>query len=174
MDTRMPPNLSIQIVIQDWNNFFIGTAGAGGALVGLIIVAMSVNIRTILTIPGMTSRAAATIAAMTVNVLVSLAGLIPRQSDRVLGVEILIFALLATVLAVDSAIQMIRNPPPGWIGGAWLRGVFAVGQLMPITLGGILLLAAADSGIYWVSAGILTVFVASVANSWVLLVEVLR
>ena len=37
-----------------------------------------------------------------------------------------------------------------------------------------LLLTGAEEGVYWIAAGVLAVFIGSVANAWVLLVEILR
>lgn len=48
--------------IAEWNDLFVATAGAGATLAGLIIVAMSVNIATIITFPAMTSRGATAVA----------------------------------------------------------------------------------------------------------------
>ena len=50
----------------------------------------------------------------------------------------------------------------------------AVVQVLPFGIGAALLLTGAEQGIYWVAAGVLLVFIGSVANAWVLLVEILR
>ena len=48
-------------------------------------------------------------------------------------------------------------------------------QVLPFIVGGVLLIAGSDaSGFYWVAGGVITVFVFSVFNGWVLLVEILR
>jgi len=39
---------------------------------------------------------------------------------------------------------------------------------------GVLLIAGYDTGFYWVAGGVIAVFVFSVFNGWVLLVEILR
>jgi modulator of FtsH protease len=52
----------------DWNDLFVASAGAGAALAGLIIVAMSVNIATMF--PTMTSRGATAVAGLVLIVLV--------------------------------------------------------------------------------------------------------
>jgi modulator of FtsH protease len=100
-------------MIEEWTDFFVAAAGAGAALAGLIIVAMSVNIKTILSISGMTSRAAATIGAMVLIVLMSLAALMPAQALRSFGIETICFALMASSFAAHSGYQMVRHPPRG-------------------------------------------------------------
>lgn len=67
------------IAIGEWHDFFVAMAGAGAALAGLIIVTMSVTIKEILAATTLPSRAAATIAALVLVVIVSGMILIPGQ-----------------------------------------------------------------------------------------------
>jgi hypothetical protein len=47
-------------------------------------------------------------------------------------------------------------------------------QVLPFIAGGVLLTRGDASGFYWVAGGVIAVFVFSVFNGWVLLVEILR
>ena len=159
---------------EGWSEFFLASAGAAAALAGLIIIAMTTNIRTILSIPAMPSRAGATIASLVLIVVCTAAGLIPGQAIELLGAEILLFAAGASVLAADSAYRMLRAAEAQDRGVTWVKGFVAIVQIVPFVSGGILLVAGSSVGLYWVAAGVLLVFIGSVANAWILLVEILR
>jgi hypothetical protein len=45
---------------------------------------------------------------------------------------------------------------------------------VPFLIGAVSILAESGGGLYWVVAGIVLAIAASVANAWVLLVEILR
>lgn len=159
---------------EGWSDFFVATAGAAGALVGLIIVAMTVNIKTIIEIPSMTSRAAATIGSLVLIVVGGAAALIPDQGPRMLGGEIMLFAAVALGLAADASVRMIRAAEAPYIGASWAKSVLAIAQVLPVAVGSVILLTGSFTGLYWIAAGVLVIFIGSVATTWVVLVEILR
>ena len=77
-------------------------------------------------------------------------------------------------LVIHSAVRMLRAASSRYRAVTVFKIVIVVVQVLPFGIGAALLLAGADQGIYWVAVGVLFVFIGSVANAWVLLVEILR
>lgn len=160
--------------IEQWNDLFVASAGAAAALAGLLIVAMSVNVQVIISIPSMSSRAGAGIASLILIVVVSTCALIPEQPSVVFGVEILLASAATLGVAVDSAVRIIRVGKTKSRASALAKGAIAAAPVLLFVIGGGLLCAGLLSGLYWVATGIITAFIVSVLNAWVLLVEILR
>lgn len=76
--------------LKSWKEFFTTAAGASATLVGLVIVAVSVNVQRILEHPQLPSRSGATVAALVLILVSSLAELIP-QPIKALAIEIFTF-----------------------------------------------------------------------------------
>jgi hypothetical protein len=158
-----------------WKDFFIAAAGASATLVGLVIVAISVNVQRILEHPQLPSRGGATVASLVLILVASMAELIP-QSTPALGVEITLFALLVWLLQVWSARQIVvahlksRRPLRESAIG------IAIGQIeaVPFIIGGVSIFLGQSVGQYWLAWGMIATFILSVVNTWVLLVEILR
>ena len=161
--------------IPDWSNFFFAAAGASAALAGLVIVAISVNIQQILKYSHLPIRAGATIAALILILASSMAGLIPQPLPD-LGIETLVLGLVAWLLQLGSARKALA------IGAdyhrPWHESILEVAagqiQTVPFIAGGILLCRDHNAGLYWMAAGVIAIFIFSVMNVWVLLVEILR
>jgi hypothetical protein len=160
--------------IEEWHDFFVASAGAAAALAGLIIVAMTVNIATILQIPSIPARAASTIGSLTLTVVVSIASLIPGQGLRLLGLETLVFSLAALALSVDAAWRIFVHRENTPRRALVAKATIVVAQILPFLVGSVLLLAGSAAGLHWNAAGIVLVFVGSVVSAWILLVEILR
>ena len=158
-----------------WQNFFMAAAGASAALAGLVFVALSVNITRILQVPHLPSRAGATIGTLILILVCSMAELI-AQPAFALGMEILAFAACGWILKAWAAYRAItdgrrmQRPP----FEAVVETVLGQIQVLPFIAGGVLLARGDGAGFYWVAAGVFSVFIFSVFNSWVLLVEILR
>ena len=158
-----------------WTNFFSAAASASAALAGLVFVAISVNIQRVLAYPHLVARAGATIGALILILIASMAALAP-QSERVLGVEIAGGGALGWLLAFWSARHVLRARRVSAELQPRLALTIVMGQLqvLPFIAGGVLMAAGLSYGIRWVAGGVMTTFIVSVFNAWVLLVEILR
>lgn len=158
--------------MEAWTDFFVAMAGAGSALAGLIIVAMSVNIQKIIELQGVSDRGGATVGLLILVVVTAAVSLIPDQPLLALGLEILVFGLGALVLIVIAARAMYADVERRRQNLRKISVFFL--QVLPFLIGAVLLMTGNEVGLYWVAAGTVFVFIGSTANAWVLLVEILR
>jgi hypothetical protein len=153
-----------------WSNFFVAEAGAAAALTGLIIVAVSINLATLLKTKALSGRAAETVALLTGVLVLASFGAVPAQPLWVLGLEFIADGL---VLAVGNTIirrHMGRHP----MEPRRLREFIVYGASLPLIVAGVSLIAGTGGGLYWLVPGIVIALVGGVLNTWVLLVEIMR
>jgi hypothetical protein len=156
----------------DWHDFFVAAVGASAALLGLLFVTISINLKQILEHRHLPGRAAGTLGTLLSVLLVCSFGLAPGQSNRTLGLEILATgALVATQAIWVSMGKRSEGDPLTWTLGSLPLLLFPALAFMG---GGCSLLAGSGGGLYWILAGALLTFVAASVNAWVLLVEILR
>jgi hypothetical protein len=158
---------------ERWTDLFVASAGAAAALAGLVFVAVSINIESILKFRGLPERALETVFLLLGVVIVSIIGLIPGVSTTALGILLLVegvvLALTITLLARASVPE--QSAPRSWlVVGVVLRSIGTV----PFIVGAVCLLAESGGGLYWTVGGIIGAIAGGVANAWVLLVEIRR
>lgn len=136
-------------------------------------MAVSINVDRILKLSGIPERALETVLLLLAVVLISIAGLIPGQSEVALGVELLALGLVfGGVIARLERRSLPQTPqPPSQV---LLRLVLIMAATVPVIVGGASLLAESGGGLYWIVAGIGFAIAGAVANAWVLLIEILR
>jgi hypothetical protein len=162
-------------VFDEWSEFNVAVAGAGAALAGLLIVALSVNIKQIAESRGLAARAGAAVAALILGVVLCCAALIPGQVLWGFGVQVLVLTALCLVIAVIAARAVVADPTRGDYH-RFDPPVIALFVAPPalFAVGGVLLVASAPAGLVWVAAGSIVAVVGAIAFSWIALVEVLR
>jgi len=160
--------------LEAWTDFNVAMVGATAALAGLLIVAMSVNISTIMTSPTLPPRAAAAIAALVLAIGAGAFGLMPGQSVEAYGVEVLVAALLAVLFQVH-AIRVITKSEPVSRSERFAKSTAGVLPIAAFLTGAVLILAGStQAGLLSVAVGSVLAVVAAILMAWVVLVEVLR
>lgn len=160
--------------LAGWDDFFLGAAGAAAALAGLLFVAISINVREILADAALPARAGETIVFAVAPLALSLLVLMPDQSVRVVGVEVLVVALGAWFVTSRAQVHRWRRTRGRDVDrGSWSILIGQITSWGPV-IGGLVLVAGNADGLYAVAIGIALSFVVAVLNGWVLLVEILR
>ncbi|MDR5701455.1 hypothetical protein [Agromyces aerolatus] len=161
-------------LLDTWSEFNVAMVGATAALAGLLIVAMSVNIGTIMKSKTMPARLAASIAALVLAITVCALGLIPGQPLVVYGIEIIVAALAAGVFQWHVVPLVFRQPgvPTSYRFGQSAAGVFPIAAFL---LGGVLVVSGqGEAGLIAAAIGSILSIIAALLMAWVVLVELLR
>ena len=157
----------------EWESLFVAEAGASAALAGLLFVALSINLERILKGTGLPGRAGEAIVLLLTVLVVTTFGLVPGQSPRVLGAEVLGFGLLPWLILIGIHVDGAR--PRRAIAGV-LGSPHRVGSgrcAAAVNRWGVAT-APYRRRLYWLVSGIVLCLVVAVLDAWVLLVEILR
>ncbi len=156
---------------SEWSDLFVAMAGASAALAGLLFVAVSINLDRILSEKGLPERALEAVLLLVAVLVISIIGLIPGQSDGLLGVEMFLVSA-----ALAFAILRPLRALPANVGRSWLyaRWGLRLAGTLPLLIGAASVMIGDGGGLYWVVAGMVFAICAAIANAWVLLVEILR
>lgn len=161
-------------VLNDWAPFFTAEIGASAALVGLVAVAISINLARILSFPKLPSRAAECLVILTCVLLISSLALIPGQGLQVFGGEALALGLASSGVSLATLLKQARGHVDIPLSRVFASASASAFATLPVVVGGALLVGGHVSGLGWISAGVVVSLAVGVMNTWVLLVEILR
>lgn len=157
-----------------WDGFAAALTGASAALAGLVFVAVSINIRRILGVPGLPGRAGETVILFFGALCECALVLIPHQPVTALGVELLTTGILASAVLGAILLPALGAPTRQPLSWQLTRLITGLTATAPVILAGCSLIGWIPGGLYWFAAGVLCAVIAASANAWVLLVEVVR
>ena len=159
---------------NEWLPFLSVSAEVAATLTGLVFVAVSINLKRILEIPGLTSLVAESLVQLLGAVFVALFLLIPYQTLRLLGGEMLGVVLVIWTFQLWLQIAYLRTDTGHPLRWGVRRMIRTACACTPFLIAAVLLLRSFSSAFFWVALGVLFSVIAGVANAWVLLVEVVR
>lgn len=158
--------------MESWSDFGVAVTGAGAALIGLLFVSMSINLRQIVTSASLPSRAAFALLLLVVPTLSAMLLLVP-QHPLAYGVELLVLSLALGPPLIHLARPGPRpaEQPRATRIGAVVVTVLTVGGTV---VAGVLLVAGSVAGAHGIVVSTVAAFGGALTNTWVLLVEILR
>lgn len=160
--------------LNEWTTFFTAMVGAASALVGLVVVAISINLTRILSFPFLPGRAAECLIILTCALLLSGLALMPGQGTTAFGVEAVALGLVGTGVCLDNLIKQALRSKDLSMFKIFSSASASACSTLPLVVGGALLVSGRAAGLDWIGVGILFALGAGVMNTWVLLVEILR
>jgi len=159
---------------NSWSGFGEAVATAAAALAGLLFVAVSINLKQILEIPSLPTRAAQTLIMFVTPLISALLVITPGQARIALAVE-----LIATGVAIGGVqLYLDLTAQKGDEVTLWRRMIGAVFPAVLssgcLVIAGATLAGQAGGGLYWIVPSVLSAIIFGLINVWVLLVEILR
>jgi modulator of FtsH protease len=160
--------------VENWTDLYVAVMGSAAALTGLLFISVSVNLDRVLKIGGAPERGLESLILMLGLILLSIRVLIP-QGDASFAEGIIVLAVGQIVFVSVMQQRRYRATARTSIGPLFVFNI--VTNQLPavlILLGGVSLMADTGGGMYWLSAAVVSAMIAYFANSWVLLVEIVR
>jgi hypothetical protein len=159
----------------DWSNFFVAQCGAAAALIGLLFVALSINLQRIVSEGYLVDRVAESILIFLGLLWFSVFGMVPHQSLAAFGAETLAAGVVIWAMTTKLHWNAVRRHPPQ-VKSLFLIQRIVQSQVATLStiVAGALMVAGYDAGLFWLIPASIVAYAAGIGNAWVLTVEILR
>jgi len=154
-----------------WDTFAVIIGGVGGALVGLLFVAISIHATRIGNSASLRHRAAQTLVVFATLLLVAVVLAVPSQPNKVIGAELIVVAVSAAILLIrlDRSAQRSGTDPS--LGRILKKVNPNVTTALGIALTGVLLLAGVSWAPYTLLPTTCVAIIGGLASAYLLLTK---
>ncbi len=160
--------------MNEWSDLFVATAGASATLAGLLFVGLSINLDKLVKMSGVLLRAAASLALLTAMLGLSILLLIPDQTVRNAGIEVLGVAIASAGIVGILSVRSVRHTHPQYRGNAIALSGLRLFALLPLAVSGAMMIAEHPNGTDLLVPAMLMTFIVTIVDAWVILVEIVR
>jgi hypothetical protein len=156
---------------EQWHDFFLMVGGGAAALVGLVFVAMSINLAIITQDPTHRNRAIGTLTGFSAVFMICALCLVGNQSNISVGIGWLAVAIPATFIYVRGYILAVAKGGSRK-GLSVRRTVFGTACYLVQILGSMLLIMGYISGLYIACTAMVISFASLISGVWLLLMGI--
>ena len=160
--------------MDEWSDFYVAQVGASAALAGLLFVAISISVADIVAFKHLPMRAAGTLTILATVLFTSMLMLIPDQSFRAAGFEVLGVGLISACVTLWMGAASVRVTP----ADHQRDSRFSVGSKVTATVffiaSGLLMVITDEHGPVLIVLGCIVSYIVALVDAWVLLIEVHR
>jgi modulator of FtsH protease len=161
-------------MLESWDSFFVAETAAAAALLGLLFVSVSINLKEIVATGGLADRAMGALMLLLAILINGLMLAMPDQPVAVMGIETASITILVAVVATTLGLRGLRSSDPQFRRNFIQNIVSNILVLAPIFIGGLLMLGGGEAGFYWVGVGMCLTLIKAVSEGWIFLVEITR
>jgi modulator of FtsH protease len=161
-------------MLESWDSFFVAETAAAAALLGLLFVAISINLKQVLEAGGLTDRALGALLLLLAILILGLLMSMPDQSLAVLGIETIGTCVVTGVIGTILGLRGLRLADKEYSANFFWNVVSFLGVLVVIIIGGALMFSGGEAGFYWIGVGMCLALIKAVSEGWIFLVEINR
>ncbi|HEY7940597.1 MAG TPA: hypothetical protein VID25_01515 [Candidatus Limnocylindrales bacterium] len=164
-----------QATLASWHDFYVTMGTAAASLIGLLFVALSINLEAITGGSRDDLRAFAEQAfnSFSVVLLIAVGFLIPTDNAASLGVAFLLLGAIVGVRMLRRAPAVWRGRQRGQLGDAlFWRFILPAGAMLGLVAAAVGFLVNQPSALYWLVFVIIGLLMSAARSSWDLLVRV--
>jgi hypothetical protein len=157
-------------LLENWHDYFLMVGGGAAALAGLVFVAMSINLGSIIKDATHKNRAIGTLTGFTAVFMTCAFGLLGNEPYQWVGIEWLLISAGALYIYIRGIVRVVAwNGDP--IGGK-SRILGGTAAYVAQIIGSGLLIAGYASGLYIATIAITLSFASLVSGAWLLVAGV--
>jgi hypothetical protein len=161
--------------LAHWHDFYLAAGGAAATLVGLLFVALSLHLRTVVSQPDVRALASVTLTDFICVLLVALLTLVPADRASAIGFELFLIAVLNLPRTIPIARAAFARERGGVLHPTLLLrrfGLSLAAYLGLAAVGVLFVTGEIDNALGWLVGVTLALLLTALRNTWDLLVTV--